>query len=260
MASGIKKTDGKSVKNKIMKKRKELTTKQQKAIAVIAFFSVIIVTGLIIWRVGVPLVRFAREPEQFREWVADHGYTGKLAYMGMVFMQVLIAVLPGEPFEIAGGYAFGALWGTVLSLIPAFVASVLIFMLVRRFGVRFVEIFFPKEKIESLRFLKTNKKRNLIFFIIFLIPGTPKDLLCYFAGLTDMDLGLWMLISILGRIPSVFTSTVGGDAIAKGHYSNAVVVFIITFLLSAVCLLAYYLICKHLNIAEDAKMTGKTKK
>lgn len=243
-----------------MKKRKELTIKQQRVIAITVFFIVTVFTGLIIWLVGVPLVRFAQEPERFRAWVADRGFVGKLAYMGMVFMQVIIAVIPGEPFEIAGGYAFGALWGTVLCLFSAFVASVVVFMLVRRFGVRFVEIFFPKEKIESLRFLKTSKKRGLIFFIIFLIPGTPKDLLCYFAGLTDMDLGLWVLMSSLGRIPSVFTSTVGGDALGKGQYSNAVIVFVITFLLSAVCLFVYQKICRHLNGAKDTQMSEKTKK
>ena len=63
------------------------------------------------------MVRFAREPEAFRQWVADHGIWGMAAYAGMVFLQVLVAIIPGEPLEIAGGYAFGAVWGTVLCLL-----------------------------------------------------------------------------------------------------------------------------------------------
>ena len=63
---------------------------------------------------------------------------------------------------------------------------------VRRFGRELVEVFFPKEKIESLRFLQSSPKRDLLFWIVFVVPGTPKDLLCYFAGLTDLSWGKWL--------------------------------------------------------------------
>ena len=76
------------------------------------------------------------------------------------------------------------------------------------------------------------------------MPGTPKDMLCYFAGLTDMKPGVWALISSLGRIPSVITSTIGGDALGTKNYWFAIGVFAVTLLFSAVGLLLYNYICK----------------
>ena len=72
------------------------------------------------------------------------------------FLQVLVAVIPGEPLEISGGYAFGAVQGTVLCMLGAFLGGVVVFAFVRRFGRELVEVFFPKEKIESLRFLQSS--------------------------------------------------------------------------------------------------------
>lgn len=222
-----------------MKKKDELTPKQQKIIAAAAFAVFLLMMGLIGWFIGVPVLRFAREPEVFREWVESSGAWGWLAYMGMVIVQIIVALIPGEALEIAGGYAFGALEGTILCLAAASVGSLIVFGLVRRFGVRLVEVFFSLEKLRSLRFLQASKKRDLLFLIIFMIPGTPKDLLCYFAGLTDIKFPVWLLICSLGRIPSIITSTVGGNALGTEKYLFAVVVFAIALAISVAGLLIY---------------------
>ena len=107
-----------------------------------------------------------------------------------------------------------------------------------------MELFFSRKKLSELKFLQTTPKRNFLFLIIFAIPGTPKDLLCYFAGLTDMKLWLWLLISSLGRLPSLVTSTVGGDALGTESYLLAIIVFAATVLISGLGLLVYRIICK----------------
>ena len=76
-----------------------------------------------------------------------------------------------------------------------------------------------------------------------MIPGTPKDLLCYFAGLTDLKLSVFLLMASLGRLPSVVTSTVGGDALGSQNYVFAAVVFVVTFLISVGGLVCYQRIC-----------------
>ena len=200
---------------------------------------------MIIWLAGVPLVRFASEPEKFRQWVDNNGIWSRFAYMGMVILQVVIAVLPGEPFEIAAGYAFGAVEGSLLCIAASTLGSITVFLLVRYFGVPLVEVFFSEEKLHRIKFLKTTPKRDFIFFIIFMIPGTPKDLLCYFAGLTDIRLSLWLLICSLGRLPSIVTSTVGGDALGTSNYWFAAAVFAITLVISLVGLLFYKKICNR---------------
>jgi len=222
-----------------MDKRNELTRKQQKIIAGIAFGIFLLMMGLLGWFIGVPVYRFAKEPEMFRAWVDSAGAWGRLAYMGMVIVQILVALIPGEAMEIAGGYAFGALEGTILCLIAAGVGSLMVFGLVRRFGVRLVEVFFSLEKLRSLRFLKASKRRDFLFLLVFMLPGTPKDLLCYFAGLTDIKFAPWLLICTLGRIPSIITSTLGGDALGEERYLAAVLVFVITFAISGAGLILY---------------------
>ncbi len=224
-------------------KKKQLTEKQQKRVGIAAIAIAAIATALIIWLAGVPLVKFASEPEKFRQWVNDSGIWSRFAYIGMVILQVIIAVLPGEPFEIAAGYAFGAIEGTILCIIASTLGSVMVFLLVRYFGVPLVEVFFPEEKLKKLKFLKTTPKRDIIFFIIFMIPGTPKDLLCYFAGLTDIKFTLWLLICSLGRLPAIITSTVGGDALGTSNYWFAVGVFAVTMVISLIGLLIYRHIC-----------------
>lgn len=220
-----------------------LTKKQQKQIGIAAIIIAAAATALIIWLAGVPLVRFASEPERFRQWVNDNGLWSRFAYIGMMLLQIVIAVLPGEPFEIAAGYAFGAVEGTLLCVAASTLGSLMVFLLVRRFGVPLVEIFFPEDKLRSIRFLKTTPKRDFIFFIIFMIPGTPKDLLCYFAGLTDIKFTVWLLICSLGRLPAIVTSTVGGDALGTSNYWFAAIVFAVTLAVSLVGLLVYKHIC-----------------
>ena len=167
-----------------MKTPNERTRKKWMAwAAILLFFAA---TALICWQVGVPMVRLASEPEHFRQWIEQQRLGGQLIYIGMVALQVLAAIIPGEALEIAGGYAFGALEGTILCLIGGTLGSFLVICLVRRFGMPLVELFFSQEKLHNVRFLKSSPKRTVLFLLIFMIPGTPKDLLCYFVGLTDI--------------------------------------------------------------------------
>lgn len=227
-----------------MHTKSELTQKQQKLLASLAIVILFLSMALICVFVGVPLVRFASQPEKFRAWVDTHGFGGRLAFMGMVILQIIVAIIPGEPLEIAAGYAFGAWEGTLLCMLAATIGSVTVFFLVRRFGIRLVEVFFTREKLQSLRFLKTSPARNLLFLIIFMIPGTPKDLLCFFAGLTDIPFPVWLLICSLGRFPSIITSTLGGSALGTKQYLFAAIVFAVTLAISGVGLLIYSRICK----------------
>lgn len=215
------------------------TEKQKKLIAGTAVGVFLLVCAAVGWFVGRPLVRFAQEPEQFRAWVDAHSPWGGLLYMAMVFLQVLVALIPGEPLEICGGYAFGVVRGSLLCLAASVAGSIVVFAFVRRFGRSLVEIFFSREKLHSLRFLQSSPKRSMLFWIIFILPGTPKDLLCYFAGLTDMPWKQWLLICSVGRLPAIITSAMGGDALGVENYSSAIIVFAVTMAVSAVGLLIY---------------------
>ena len=209
-----------------------MTDRQRKAAGAAGILFLILLSVLLYWRVGIPLVQLASEPERFRQWVEGYGLWGKGVYMSLVVLQILAAFIPGEPLELVGGYVFGAVEGSLLCLAADAVGSTLVFLLVRRFGVKLVELFFSREKLDSVRFLKSSPRRALLFLIVFMIPGTPKDLLCYFGGLTDIRLPVLILIATLGRIPSVVTSTVGGAALGTRSYGFAAADFAATLAVS----------------------------
>ncbi len=219
--------------------------KQRKIVAIAAFLAVLAVMAGIFWYVGRPMLQFVSEPEQFRLWVDSHGVWGRVLFLGMVILQVVIAFIPGEPLEIGAGYAFGFWEGTLLCLLGIILGSVLVFLLVRTLGIRFVEVFFSREKILSLRFLKNKRRRNFWIFFILMIPGTPKDLLSYFVGLTNIKLFHWILITSVARIPSIITSTIGGNALGVSNYFFALLVFLITMTISGIGILIYHIICKR---------------
>lgn len=225
-----------------MKRRQErtqLTEAHKKKIYLFAIIVALIFIGAVGYLVGKPMVEFVREPERFRAWVDSSGFVSRVVFVGMVVFQLIIALIPGEPLEMGAGYAFGAVEGTILCIIGCVIGSALVFLFVRRFGVKLVEVFFPREKIRSLRFLQDSRRLDLLTFIVFFIPGTPKDLLSYFIGLTDMKLGTWLFITAVARIPSIVTSTVTGDALGLKDYQFALIAFGVTLALSLLGILVY---------------------
>lgn len=232
------------MKNRVREKIQHLTPKQRKFFGAATLFVFLFFVLLVTIFIGRPMLQFVEEPELFRNWVDGHGIWGRLLFLGMMIFQVFFAIIPGEPLEIGAGYAFGAVEGTVLCLIGTTIGGVFVFLLVRKIGVRLAEVFFPIEKIRSLWFLRTTKRRNFLTFLLFFIPGTPKDLLCYFVGLTDMKLSTWVWITSVARIPSVVTSTIGGNALGEEQYVLAVVAFAITAVVSIVGILIYQKIIK----------------
>lgn len=221
-----------------------MTEKKKKIIVSVCIAAVVLLMAAVAYYVGKPMTEFVSEPERFRVWVDSHGIWGRLAFLGMTMLQVIVAVIPGEPMELVAGYAFGSVEGTILCILGATLGGIPVFLLVRRFGMKAAEVFFSREKIDSLKFLKSSHKRDLWIFVLFLIPGTPKDLLNYFVGLTDMKISKWLVISLVARIPSIVTSTIGGDALGMKNYTFAVIVFAVTLAVSGVGILVYRRICR----------------
>lgn len=230
-----------------------MTEKYQKALYLVSIAVFILFCILTGWFVGIPMIRFAENPEMFRQWVDASGIWGRGAFVGMVVLQVIVAFIPGEAVELAAGYAFGALEGTVLSMAGILIGSWIIFVLVRKFGVKMVEVFFSKEKISQIGFLRNGRKTRVLAFILMVIPGTPKDFISYFAGLTKLELGQWLTIVSVARLPSVLTSTLTGAAAGEERYVLALIMFVISGLISACGIWYYRLICKQENEEPQEK-------
>lgn len=224
-----------------------MTEKQKKWVFAAAFAVFVVFCVLTGWLVGMPMVEFANDPERFREWVDASGIWGRVLFVGMVVLQVVVAFIPGEPVELAAGYAFGFWEGSALTMAGFLLGSWLVFALVRKFGVKLVEVFFHKNKIAELRFLQNPRKAKIIAFLLMLIPGTPKDFLSYFAGLTPLTLSQWLRIVALARIPSLVTSSLTGAAAGEENYLLSGVMLAVTLIISISGILYYRHICKQEN-------------
>ena len=225
------------------------TLKKAASIASIVIFILLIL--IVAWFIGRPMVKFVSEPQKFRDWVDSHGIWGMLAFLGMQVLQIIVAIIPGEPLEIGAGYAFGIVEGTLLCMLGILIGSTLIFLFTRKFGMIVLDTLFGKEKIDSIRFLKDSKRLTFIAFILFFIPGTPKDILTYFGGVTKIKLSTWMIISTVARFPSVISSIVGGNALGEKNYTFAIIVFAVTGVVSIIGLIFYNLWTKKHKAKEN---------
>lgn len=179
-----------------------------------------------------------------RSFIDGHRFISGLVMVAICTVQVIIAFIPGEVVEVVAGYAFGAWWGAVLCTAGITLGSVISILLARRFGRRLVEAFYPREKLDSMPVLSDEKKRNILVAVLFLIPGTPKDLLTYIIGLTEMSIPAYVLITTLCRFPSIIMSTISGDAMGQQRWTTALWFFIITGVISGTGYLIYMYIQK----------------
>lgn len=214
----------------------------------------ILFVGLTIF-IGKYFMELADTPERLQEYIQSYGWKGRFVLLGLQILQIIIALIPGELIEVGAGYAFGAVEGTLICMIGVAIASSFIFLLTKKLGVRLVEIFISREKIDELRFINSEQKLKRMVFLLFFIPGTPKDLLTYFVGLTRMKLHEFLIISMIARIPSLVSSTIGGHVIGQQNYGAAILIFAITGIVSLAGMKIYSEIVKRRRVRQSQKET-----
>lgn len=170
----------------------------------------------------------------FKEYVDSIGVLGWFVTLGIQLLQIFVAFIPGEPVELMLGFVWGPWLGMITCLVGIFIGTLLIFLLVKRFGRPFVQKIVGERDLSTYKFLSDPRKIDLTIFILFFIPGTPKDALTYIAPLAPIKPVRYILIATFARIPSIITSTLLGDSIAEGDYLMSVIVFVITALISVI--------------------------
>ncbi|MEM1483976.1 VTT domain-containing protein [Oscillospiraceae bacterium PP1C4] len=166
--------------------------------------------------------------EELQIWIHSLGFQGWLILLGIQMLQIVIAFIPGEPVELLAGVLYGAWGGLATCLLGTLLASTAIFFTVRMFGYPLVVGIFGKEKLNQFKFLNNAEKVAAVTFILFLIPGTPKDMLTYLAGVSRIKPAQFLLISTFARIPSVITSTLMGATMSRGNWGMTVLLFLLT--------------------------------
>jgi uncharacterized membrane protein YdjX (TVP38/TMEM64 family) len=165
-----------------------------------------------------------KDRDAIRGWIEGQGIWGPLAFIFLQIVQVVIFVIPGEIVQIAGGYAFGLWLGCLYSLIGITLGSLANFYAGRFLGRPFVESLFAREKIEKVEGVTGSGKAAVGFFFLFVIPGIPKDVLCYVAGISKLRLFAFLGVSMAGRLPGILGSSYMGSAAYSGAWRAAIVV------------------------------------
>ncbi len=177
---------------------------------------------------GPRIVNAARDPEALREQLGGNNPKSWLIFIGIQFLQVIFAFIPGELVEVAAGYIYGPFFGTVLCLIGVLPATCIIFGLTRLLGHKFTSIMLDERDLKKFSFLNDEKKLTATLFLLYFFPGTPKDVITYFAGITRIKFLPFLLISVFCRIPSVLSSTLAGGALGENKFMLSVIIFGVT--------------------------------
>lgn len=222
--------------------------------------AIVIIVGIIIYMFPVMRELSTKEGQlAFKEKVSSSGILGLLMLFALQVAQIFLIIIPGEPIEILAGMCYGPIWGTVFIMVSAGIISTIIFFLVRKYGKRFVYNFCDKEKvakIENSKLFKNPNKIEMIMFILFLLPGTPKDLLVYIAGLLPINPVKFVIISVFARFPSVISSTLAGANLAVGDWKKSIVMYLAIVLVAIIVILIANKFDKD-KLAEKAIKTIK---
>jgi len=195
----------------------------------------------------------------FKERVESTGIWGMLALFGLQFAQIFLVVLPGEPIEILAGMCYGTWGGTLYIFASVAIITALILFLVRKYGKKFIYAFFSKEKIDKIensKFFRNTKKIETIMIILFLIPGTPKDLLTYIGGILPIKPLRFILIATFARFPSVISSTMAGANLSMGDWKTTLLIYGVTFFVTGVFIWVVHKLDKE-NITKEAMRSLK---
>lgn len=171
--------------------------------------------------------------ERLVERVRNAGALGVFILLGMQFLQVVVAFIPGEVVQIAAGLMYGPLGGSLVVLVGCVISSSVIYWLVHKLGAPFVQGMVSTEHLDKFHSFEETGKLDIVVFILFLIPGMPKDVFTYIVPLTDMPYKRFITLTTIGRIPGVVGSTYAASGIANGNIVGPVIVGVV-FVVAAI--------------------------
>lgn len=189
--------------------------------------------------VGKELTAFITDKDAFKLWLEKYNNLSALIFVLIRAFQTVIKIIPAEPLEIAAGYIWGTWGGLGLCSLGSFIGSVVIILLSKWLGTKFVHTFVNEEQLNELSLISDKKRQRLFLAIFYLVPSTPKDIMTYVAGSLNINMVEFMLITTVARVPSIITSTICGDQLGKSNFGVAIAVFAATAVVSVICGMIY---------------------
>jgi len=209
----------------------------------------------------IPLLTSLKDPEyqeKFKNYIDEMGWKGWFSVLLIQVLQIFIAFIPGEIVEILSGVLYGSLGGLFICLLGILIGSVLIYYTVKLFANKSLQKF--KDKLKTYSFLNNPKKIHTYFFIIFLVPGIPKDIFIYLVPFLPIKFTTFLIISLIARVPSILSSTIIGNSLFEGNYLTSIIIFSTFAIIGVVGILFHdklFNLFKKKNL-EDANNTINT--
>jgi len=208
----------------------------------VASLTLAILLGLVVWLVvtEAPALRFVvrlyRDKHFLKETVASWGWMAPLVFIGIQALQVIISPIPGEITGPAGGALFGTFWGVVYSTIGLTAGTLVCFCLGRVWGEPLIRPWLSEHHWHRMNFI-LEAEGVILCFILYLIPGFPKDIISYLFGMSPMTFWVFAVVSTVGRIPGTLISSYFGASVGEQRYIYALVFLA---LVTGACLPLYY--------------------
>lgn len=199
------------------------------------FFSLIglFVSLYLVFRYRADLKLLYSNPQALRNYIQQWGIYGPLLFIGLQILQVVVFIIPGEITQLTGGYLFGFWFGLFYSLIGITLGSMFDFFVARVLGRPVVLRLLGPERVERFVVLMESSQAKGVLLFLFLLPGFPKDLLCYVVGLTRYRFLYFLGVSTLGRLPGLLVSSYLGDVAALQAWKEASIALVVGALLFA---------------------------
>lgn len=217
--------------------------------------AILLIIGIIIYLFPVMKNLSTHEGQlAFKARIEQSGILGFLILLGLQIAQIFLVILPGEPLEILAGMCYGAIGGAIFIFFSVALTTTIIFLLVRKFGRKFIEQSFDKEKIDKIeksKIFQNPKNIEFILAICFAITGIPKDILIYVGGLLPIRPIRFILIATFCRFPSVISSTIAGQYFSEGNWKISLLIYGITFIVTILALIIIRIFDKN-KITEKA--------
>lgn len=205
----------------------------QKKILTIIFLAII---AILVVAVCIKLIPFITSLQDEATRIAFENYIDSIGIWGILLMiviqilQVFIAFIPGEIVELVAGFLYGTWGGLAICLIGNVIGSLLIYLIVTTFAKQYMIKY--KEKLKQYSFLNNKKKVAIYLFIIYLIPGIPKDIITYLAPFLPINFIAFIIVTSIARIPSIISSTYSSTSFLNNNYTIAIIMIIIFALLA----------------------------
>ena len=194
--------------------------------------------------IGLPLYIYFENPaliEQFRtmegvnEYLSRYKTSSIFVFIGLQIVQIIISIIPGQFIQFAGGYAYGFWLGYLFAMIGIAIGTVFTFYLARILGKGALHVLFGEERIAKFVKQLNSKRAFAILAVLFLIPGFPKDLITYAAGVSEFGIKPFLLLSLIARSPALMGTIMMGSMLRDGSYLGLIILSVIAVILFIAC-------------------------